>query len=182
MMLKQCILMKFQVADGLLMTCMKPLGCQKKCTDCRLKLYPRWIKLPESEEEIADSMAEFVEAGFDGCIGSADVTHIVLEKCHSRLKNQHLGGKSSLTTRAYQIVVNHRRQILASTVGYPGRWNHKTIVRFDGFVTDVQRGNYLDDNEFELLDKEGEKVSYEGGSVDFSRRWQLELVFSYLSI
>jgi hypothetical protein len=105
---------------------------------CRLHLYPEWVKFPETQQEISDCMAEFAEAGLDGCIGSADVTHIVLEKCHnSRLKNQNLGSKSSLTTRAYQIVVNHRRQILASTVGHPGRWNDKTIVRFDGFVPDI---------------------------------------------
>ena len=90
---------------------------------CRKHLYPKWVKRPEAEEEIEDCMHEFKLAGFDGCIGSADVTHVVLERCHSRLKNQHLGSKSSHSTRAYQLVVNHRRQIISSTVGYPGRWN-----------------------------------------------------------
>jgi hypothetical protein len=52
-------------------------------------------------------------------------------------------------------VVNHRRQIIASTVGYPGRWNDKTVVRFDGFVNDIQRGLYLKNNKFTLLDSEG---------------------------
>jgi hypothetical protein len=132
---------------------------------CRSHLYPEWVKRPETPEEISDCMAEFSEAGLDGCIGSADVTHIVLEKCHSRLKNQNTGAKSSLTTRAYQIVVNHRRQILASTVGYPGRWNDKTIVRFDGFVTDIQRGIYLPDNKFSLFNADGEEVEYKGAWI-----------------
>ena len=132
---------------------------------CRKHLYPKWVKRPETAEEIEDCMHEFKLAGFDGCIGSADVTHVTLERCHSKLKNQHLGSKSSHTTRAYQLVVNHRRQIIASTVGYPGRWNDKTIVRFDGFVTDIQRGLYLEDHKFTLKDSEGEDVNYEGAWI-----------------
>ena len=112
-------------------------------------------------------MSEFKEAGFDGCIGSADVTHVILERCHARLKNQNLGSKSSHTTRAFQIVVNHRRQIIASTVGYPGRWNDMTIVRFDGFDTDVQRGLYLylEDNKFTLKNDKGENENHSGAWV-----------------
>jgi hypothetical protein len=47
-------------------------------------------------------------------------------------------------------IVNHRRQIIASTVGYPGRWNDKTVVRFDGFVTDITRGLYLQERELNI--------------------------------
>jgi hypothetical protein len=36
--------------------------------------------------------------------------------------------------------VNHKRQILSTTAGLPGRWNDKTVVRFDGFVNDIFRG------------------------------------------
>jgi hypothetical protein len=61
--------------------------------------------------------------------------------------------------------VNHRRQIIASTVGYPGRWNDMTIVRFDGFVTDIQRGFYLQDHKFTLKDSEGEDVNYQGAWI-----------------
>lgn len=132
---------------------------------CRQHLYPKWVKRPETEEEIEDCMSEFVEAGFNGCIGSADVTHIVLERCHARLKNQNLGGKSSHTTRGFQIVVNHRRQIIASTVGYPGRWNDQTVVRFDGFVTDIQKGEYLNNHRFELINSEGISENYTGAWI-----------------
>ena len=131
----------------------------------RNHMYPVWVKRPETDEEIADCMSEFTEAGFNGCIGSADVTRVIIEKCHARLKNQNLGGKDSHTTRAFQIVMNHRRQILASTVGYPGRWNDKTIVRFDGFVTDIQRGLYLQDNIFTLDDSKGKETEYTGAWV-----------------
>ena len=132
---------------------------------CREHLYPKWVKRPETPEEIKDCMSEYVEAGFNGCIGSADVTHVILERCHSRLKNQNLGGKSSHTTRAFQIVVNHRRQIIASTVGYPGRWNDQTIVRFDGFVTDIQKGDYLNNHKFKLKNSEGNDENYTGAWI-----------------
>jgi hypothetical protein len=33
------------------------------CKACRKHLYPKWVKRPESAEEIADCMSEFVEAG-----------------------------------------------------------------------------------------------------------------------
>ena len=132
---------------------------------CREHLYPKWVKRPETPEEVEDCMSEFKEAGFDGCIGSADVTHVILEKCYARLRNQHLGSKSSHTTRAFQIVVNHRRQIIASTVGYPGRWNDQTIVRFDGSVTDIQCGLYLKDNKFTLKTQNGTDEEYSGAWV-----------------
>ena len=132
---------------------------------CRTHLYPRWVRRPTTDEEVQDHMEEFKAAAFNGCIGSADVTHIIMEKCHARLKNQNLGGKDAHTTRAYQLVVNHRRQILASTVGFPGRWNDTTIVRFDDFITDIQRGHYLADNQFSLLNEKGEERKYKGAWI-----------------
>ena len=120
------------------------------------------MKRPETEEEVKDHMSEFKAATFDGCIGSVDVTHIIMEKCYARLKNQNLGGKDSHTTRAYQLVVNHRRQMLATTVGFPGRWNDTTIVRFDDFITNIQRSNYLADNVFSLYNERGVEENYKG--------------------
>ena len=83
----------------------------------------------------------------------------------SQIKKQNLGGKSSHTTRAFQLVVNHRRQIIASTVGFPGRWSDKTVVRFDDFITDIQRGKYLEDTEFSLKEANGDDVKYNGAWI-----------------
>jgi Plant transposon protein len=132
---------------------------------CRAHLYPKWIKRPMTNEEIADCRAEFSEAGFDGYIGSADVNHFIIEKCQARLKKQNLAGNSSHTTRDFQLVVNHRRQIIASTVGFPGWWNDKTVVRFDDFITDSQRGKYLEDKEFFLKKANGDDVMYNGAWI-----------------
>jgi len=83
-----------------------------------------------------------------------------------RLRNQHLGGKSSLTTRTFNLTVNHRRQILSTTVGYPGRWNDKTLIWFDDFVRGIYEGSILQDATFQLkeLDRDGNivEVTYKG--------------------
>lgn len=39
-------------------------------------LFPKWVKAPSTEEEINDSISEFAMAGFPGCIGSTDASHI----------------------------------------------------------------------------------------------------------
>ena len=110
-------------------------------------------------------MAEFKEAGFDGAIASADATHIIWDRCSFKLKNQHSGGKEKNSTRAFEISVNHRRKILASTVGLPGRWNDKTVVRFDGFLTAIHEGRSYADVEYQLYNSDGTKTTYQGAYV-----------------
>ena len=92
-----------------------------------------------------------------GAIGSMDACHVIIEKCSARLKQNHLGGKSKLTCRAYNLTCNHRRQILHTTPGSPARWNDKTIVS----ALDLQKGKILNDNVFELYkrNEHGEVIS-----------------------
>lgn len=132
---------------------------------CRIHFYPKYVIEPSSKEEIEDAMAEFSEAGFNGCIGSADATHIIMEKCSARLKNQHTGGKLSQSARAFQITVNHRRRILSSTVGFPGRWNDKTIVRFDSFINRIHRGLLYEDVKYDLYKSNGKTTSMQGAWI-----------------
>ena len=98
-------------------------------------------------------MHEYTMAGFPGCIGSADATHITLEKCWAKLGNMHKGGKSAHTTRAFNITVNHRRRILYSTKGYPGRWNDKTLVQYDRLLRGIRDGSLLEDLDFKLYEE-----------------------------
>ena len=54
-------------------------------------------------------------AGFPGCIGSTDETHIPLvdNKVTASSRQAHIGYKlgSDATTRTYNLTINHRRQI-----------------------------------------------------------------------
>lgn len=130
--------------------------------EAKERLYPEFVKEPDTLAEIENSRAEFTEAGFNGCIGSCDATHIIMEKCPGKLKNQHLGGKLTQTARAYQITVNHRRRILSSTVGLPGRWNDKTVVRFDSFITKIHDGELYGDIMYDLFKSDGSNISVKG--------------------
>jgi len=111
-------------------------------------------------------MNEFSKAGFNGCIGSTDATHIIIEKCQYRLRQSHLGGKLNLTARTYNMTVNHRRRILSTTQGYPARWNDKTLVLFDDFVRGIYEGDLMQDVTFKLLQKDQNgniiEVTYRG--------------------
>jgi hypothetical protein len=76
-----------------------------KFWDCgKNHLFQKWVKTPESQSEIEDTMSEYAAAGFEGCVGSTDATHVVIEKCYQNLKNQNLGGKSSQTTRGFILL------------------------------------------------------------------------------
>ena len=72
------------------------------------------------------------------------------------------GGKLPQTTRAYQLTVNHKRQILATTQGFPGRWNDKTVVRFDRFVCNIANGLLYDNIEYTLFDTQGIPTTMKG--------------------
>ena len=75
-----------------------------------------------------------------------------MEMCSANFKQQNTGGKSSHTTHAFNITVNHRRRIISTTKGYPGRWNDKTLVTFDDFMRGIQDGEKLAHVDFDLCE------------------------------
>ena len=72
-------------------------------------LYSMHVLTPVNLAEAQSNMAEYAEAGLPGCVGSSDCTHITTEGCEYKLKNNHRGGKSSHTTRTFNLTCNHRR-------------------------------------------------------------------------
>jgi hypothetical protein len=120
-------------------------------------LYKTYVIAPSTYDEAQAHMKEMSEAGFDGCVGSVDATHVCMFRCPYGRANQHRGHKESLPARTYNIVVNHRRRILHSTAGHPARWNDKTITMFDKFLTGLNKGTLLNDATFKLFQKGEEK-------------------------
>ena len=43
-------------------------------------LFDKWVKAPSTESEIEDSICEYNAAGYPGCIGSTDATHVIIDK------------------------------------------------------------------------------------------------------
>ena len=117
-------------------------------------LYSKHVVYPKTSSDAVAHKKEYEVAGMYGAIGSMDACHIIIEKCSTRLKQNHLGGKSKLTCRSYNLTCNHRRQILYTTPGSPARWNDKTIVLFDKLATDLQKGRILKDNLFHLYQRD----------------------------
>jgi len=135
------------------------------------KLFKKWVYSPRDLEEAYSVTAEYTDAGFPGCVGSMDASHIE----HSRIaydhRQAHLSHKLPFTSRTYIIVTNHRRRILGTTKGHPARWNDKSLVKFDEIAMDLHEGKGpMKDLEFELYDYEEEedgtktvkKVKYKG--------------------
>jgi hypothetical protein len=116
-------------------------------------LAKKYIHTPQSSSEIKSHMEEFQMAGMPGACTSSNTTSIVHELCSHRLQRIHKGFKTKYPTRTYNLTVNHRREILATTSGHPGSFNDKTLVMYDEFITDIKSGNILDDCEFELLER-----------------------------
>ena len=122
--------------------------------------------VPTSGEEAATHLKEMETAGFHGCVGSTNPTHVGMERCSYRLAQIHQGGKLPMPYRTYNMTVNNCRQILSSTFGNPAHWNNKTLQLYDSFLTSIQQGTKLDGVTFELVesDKDGNIVfvKYEG--------------------
>jgi hypothetical protein len=124
-------------------------------------LYKKWVPTPVNLPEALLNMKEYTEAGFPGCVGSSDCTHIVADRCEYNLKNNHLGAKNSLTTRTFNLTCNHHHPILHTTYGGPGRWNDQTMVQLDSFIYGIRDGIVLDDVSFELFahDRKGRLIN-----------------------
>ena len=94
----------------------------------------------------------FAAAGFNGCIGSTDATHIGMLCCANWAAHNHLGHKLSVPSRTYNATVTHWRQIIGTTCGHLSTWNNKTIILYDDLVRCVNDGVLFQDNEFTLLE------------------------------
>ena len=115
-------------------------------------LYNKYVKNPSNATEFLDCENEYLSAGFPGCVGSTDASHVIIEKCSYRLRQLHLGYKLAHTARTYNITVNHRRRILHTTSGHPARFNDKTLVLYDHFVNRLHDGKCNELHKFTLMD------------------------------
>jgi len=98
----------------------------------------------KTDEELLDTASslshEFKIAGYPGCIGSMDATHMACEKVPNNIRQSHLSFKLPYTARTYNLTCNHRRRIISCTEGHPARWNDKTLQNFDRLAVGLQRG------------------------------------------
>ena len=123
------------------------------------------VNLRKSPEAWDRAASDFTLAAMPGCIGSMDATHVEAQGIPYQLRQMHLGFKSSVPARSFNVTVNHRREIVHSTEGFPTRWNDKTIVRYDAVANGLRDGTLAQDRHFKLLERRnGEvvEVCYQG--------------------
>ncbi len=117
------------------------------------ELFGKHVRLPKTVEEAQHHMIEMAKAGYAGAVGSTDATNVIIKRCRYQIRQAHLGHKQNKTARSYNVTVNHRREILASTKGHPCTWNDKTLVRYDDFICGLFSGEILGELEFELFER-----------------------------
>ena len=129
-------------------------------------LYDKYVGLPSSPSEIRNCMAEFATAGLHGAFGSTDATHVGMRNCPYGYQNLHDSFKLDMPTRTYNVTVNHRRKILSSTRGHPGRWNDKTLILFDDLAMGIKNGKLYHDVQYKLFETDAndevKEVLYQG--------------------
>lgn len=123
--------------------------------------YPLKVKPPSTEADIRSAMSEYTKAGFPGAIGSTDCVHVWWDRCSASEKVLSTG-KEKYPTRVYEMTVNHRRQIYSTTGGDFGSYNDKTVVKFDGFVQKVHKGELYQDVMWFCFNKDGQVEPMKG--------------------
>ena len=129
-------------------------------------LYKKWVIESRICRNLNEQESVFRQAGFNGCIGSSDGTHVPMLKCSQWASNTHKGFKLNVPARTYNVTVDHSRRILQSTSGHPGTWNDKTLILFDEYICGVHAGMIHNDFIFHLYEKDDKdeivEVAYKG--------------------
>ena len=84
---------------------------------CSTKLWNNHVRIPTNTAEILHCESLFRMAGFPGCIGSTDGTHVPMQSCSEWTSTKHTGFKLNKPSRNYNVTANHCKQVLFSTKG-----------------------------------------------------------------
>lgn len=101
------------------------------------KCYSLYVPMPQCREDVRLHEMQYDLLGFPGCFGSVDCVHIRWDMAAAKLTHSY-AGKEHFKTLAYEVVVDHKRQILSTTHGFRGALNDKTIIRYDGFIREIR--------------------------------------------
>lgn len=78
---------------------------------CFTVLFEKHVtSLIKSDDSLKEHEDLFKMAGFNGCIGSSDTTHVPMLSCASWATKSHKGAKLNVPLRTYNITVNHKRE------------------------------------------------------------------------
>ncbi|CAN0508570.1 unnamed protein product, partial [Ectocarpus sp. 12 AP-2014] len=124
-------------------------------------LWRTWIRLPEGED-LRRVESTYRSLGYPGTVGSIDCTHVPWERCAFSETTTHKG-KEGYTTVVFEAICDHAGRILASTKGYPGAENDKTVVQRDLSVRRVEGEEPWVSYKYEMYDETGDVTEHTGG-------------------
>lgn len=124
-------------------------------------LWRTWIRLPEGED-LRRVESTYRSLGYPGAVGSIDCTHVPWERCAFSETTTHKG-KEGYTTVVFEAICDHANRILASTKGYPGAENDKTVVQRDLSVRRVEGEEPWVSYKYEMYDETGDVMEHTGG-------------------
>ena len=113
-------------------------------TFCRLiakHLGPQWIRVPKDLSELRRVSAVYERLGFPGCVGSTDGVQIAWEGCPYAYRSS-FTGKEKYPTLGFNVTVDHELRILHVCSMFAGRFNDKTKVLYDDYVSKLRQGFY----------------------------------------
>lgn len=124
-------------------------------------LWHTWVKLPEGED-LKRVEGIYSMLGCSGAVDSVDCTHVPWERCYFSETQTHKG-KEGYTTLVYEAICDHAGRILASTKGYPGAENDKTIVKRDLSMLRIDQEEPWASYKYNLCDVNGNVTEHTGG-------------------
>ena len=117
-------------------------------------LYRKWIVDASLNRDVSEQERLFRQAGFNGCIGSTDATHIGMLSCASWAQIMHKVFKLNIPSQTYNMTVDHCCRILGTTGVHPSTWNGKTIILHDELACGVKEGKIHAAFEFMLYERD----------------------------
>ena len=113
----------------------------------------KWIRMPKDVSELKEVSQEYAKKGFPGACGSVDGVQIPWEGCPFSYRTS-FTGKESWPTLGFNVTVTHDMRIMHVCCMFAGRFNDKTKVLFDEYVSRLREGYYAG-FEYTTLDASG---------------------------
>ena len=124
--------------------------------------YDAYVKPPTTSEEVAALMVPWTEAGFPGCIGCVDGTHLEWGGARAGKKYLYIG-KEGYSTIGINVSVDYWGRIMFVSTRLPGSFNDKTLITFDTFHNiDLRENPIFTKQEFDLFDTAGNRMRERG--------------------
>ena len=113
-------------------------------------LYAGLVQPPQTSTDLEAVCKEYEYAGFPGCCGSIDGTHIPWYGYRSGDRSKFVG-KEKIPTLNFGATVDHKYRFLHVTDAFPGSANDKLVIQSDTFYNEVMNTELYRDYEFVLM-------------------------------